>query len=99
MSYLHTKKPLVLFLITWLHVSILDLFFVNYSGPVFLWAESVEPKTLIVHFLIALITTLTFLGAQQLHKYYRQGSFSIREPILIIASGMMVLSIGFILLT
>jgi len=44
-------------MIIWLHVSILDLFFITYKGPVFLWQESSQVMTLAVHFLIALMTT------------------------------------------
>lgn len=98
MFYLRDKKPLVLFLITWLHVTVLDLFFINYSGPVFLWSKSAESKTLMVHFCIALVTTVVFMGAQKLYEFYLKGSFSIREPVLILASGLMVLSIFLLLL-
>ncbi|WP_286264330.1 hypothetical protein [Thalassotalea atypica] len=97
MKSISFKKPLILFAIIWLHVSLLNLFFVNYSGPVFLWKENSEPTTLLVHFLIAATTTTIFLFGQFLHQRYQSGAFRIREPILIFASMCMILSIGFML--
>lgn len=47
----------LVFIIIWLHISVLDLFYITYSGPVFLWQENAQLLTLVVHFLIALITT------------------------------------------
>lgn len=44
-------------MIIWLHISVLDLFYVTYNGPVFLWQENTQLLTLIVHFSIALVTT------------------------------------------
>lgn len=38
----------------------LDLFFVTYRGPVFLWHENTQWLTLVVHFLIALSTTCVY---------------------------------------
>ena len=88
---------MMLFAIIWLHVSVLNLFYVNHQGPVFLWEENMGPRTLAVHFIIALITTATFLIGQKVHQHYRAGGYSIRESILIFASCCMVLSIGFLL--
>jgi hypothetical protein len=46
----------LLFVIIWLHVSVLDLFYITYQGPVFLWQENAQLLTLVVHFSIAMIT-------------------------------------------
>lgn len=91
------KKTFFLFLIIWLHVSLLDLFFVNYSGPVFLWKENTELKTLAVHFSIALITTFSFMLAEKMHQLYQQGALFIREPLLIACSIGMLAAIGLLL--
>ncbi len=45
-----------MFVIVWLHISLLDLFYLTYRGPVFLWHENTQLLTLIVHFSIALMT-------------------------------------------
>lgn len=47
----------LVFIIIWLHISVLDLFYITYRGPVFLWQENAQLLTLVVHFLIALTTT------------------------------------------
>lgn len=99
MLHIKSRKALYLFLIVWLHISILDLFFVNYSGPVFLWQENSEPLTLLVHFLIAAFTTLSFLLAEKMHQQYDEGAFSIREPLLITASCIMAISIAVLTLS
>lgn len=53
-------KMTLLFLAFWAHVSILNLFYFNYSGPVFLLEENSAPLTIQVHFLIALLSTLFY---------------------------------------
>ena len=55
-AFLIRHRLKLLFAIIWLHVSALDLFFVTYRGPVFLWEENAQPITLLVHFLIAIAT-------------------------------------------
>jgi len=97
LSISQPNKKYILFLIIWLHVSLLDLFFVNYSGPVFLWKENAELKTLAVHFAIAAITTLSFMLAEKMHQLYQNGALSIREPLLIACSIGMLTAIGFLL--
>ena len=53
-----TKNYRLLFLILFVHVSILDLFFVNKNGPVFLWYENSKLITLCTHLLIAFLAVL-----------------------------------------
>jgi len=56
-AFLVRHRCKLLFVIIWLHISVLDLFYVTYNGPVFLWQENTQLLTLAVHFLIALVTT------------------------------------------
>jgi len=62
------KKSAVLFLVIWLHITLLDLFYVNHNGVVFLWQENSELKTLLIHLLIATLTTFFYLGLNGLLK-------------------------------
>lgn len=39
-----------------MHISVLDLFYVTYRGPVFMWHENGQWLTVFVHFSIALST-------------------------------------------
>ncbi len=50
----HQEK--LLFAVVWLHVTMLNLFYVSYSGPIFFWSESVQLKTLAIHLSVALVT-------------------------------------------
>lgn len=59
-TFLARHQFKLVFLIIWLHVSVLDLFFITYKGPVFLWHENSQLLTLMVHFLIALSTAILF---------------------------------------
>jgi hypothetical protein len=59
-AFLERHRLKLLFIIVWLHISILDLFFITYRGPVFLWQENLQLLTLLVHFFIALGTTLIY---------------------------------------
>jgi hypothetical protein len=68
-AFLTKHRLKLLFVTIWLHVSALDLFFVTYRGPVFLWKENMELQTLVVHFLIALLTVgLYWLMTQFVNK-------------------------------
>lgn len=52
----------LLFAVIWLHVTILDLWYVTYSGPVFFWQESLQLKTIFIHLTIAVVTLGFYLG-------------------------------------
>jgi len=65
---LYQYKMTLLFLLLWLHVSLLNLFYVNYRGPVFLWEENSQLLTIQVHCLIALTSTGFFLAITKLRK-------------------------------
>ena len=56
-TFLARHQSTLLLVIIWLHVSALDLFYITYSGPVFLWQDNTKLLTLGVHFSIALATT------------------------------------------
>ena len=47
-------------MIIWAHISVLDLFYITYRGPVFMWYENGQWLTLLVHFIIALLTTTLY---------------------------------------
>lgn len=92
------KQRLFLFFIVWLHVTVLDLFFVTHAGPVFMWAESTEFATLLVHLLTATTVTLTFIGLERFRNDYRQGKYAVRESIFMFLSIAMIFGIGFLLI-
>ena len=46
----------LLFLVVWGHVTILDLCYVTYSGPIFFWQENLQPFTLFIHLTVASLT-------------------------------------------
>lgn len=46
----------LLFIAVWGHVTILDLCFVTYSGPMFFWQKSLQPYTLFIHLTVASLT-------------------------------------------
>ncbi|WP_136037976.1 hypothetical protein [Candidatus Colwellia aromaticivorans] len=56
-TFLANHRFKLLFVVIWLHVSVLDLFYITYNGPVFLWQDNAQLLTLVVHFSIALATT------------------------------------------
>jgi len=55
----------LVFVIIWLHVSTLDLFYITYSGPVFLWQENAQFITLLVHVIIAALTTCCYWAVEK----------------------------------
>jgi len=59
-TFLERNQLKLLFVVIWLHISLLDLVFFTYRGSVFLWQENIQPITLFVHFSIALATTTVY---------------------------------------
>lgn len=55
-AFIARHQAKLLFMVVWLHVSILDFFYVTYSGPTFFWQESVQLTTLAIHLSVALLT-------------------------------------------
>jgi hypothetical protein len=55
------NKNTQLFFVLWLHITLLNLFFANQNGFVFLWQESAELNTLLTHLFSALAATLFYL--------------------------------------
>lgn len=98
MKALNTKY-IFFFLIIWLHMTLLDLFFVTSSGPVFLFEENSQPLTLLVHFSVAIATFIGFWLAIKVSQRYKEGKMEVREPILITSSILMVGCIGLLLLS
>lgn len=93
----YRKKTTLLLLVVWLHITLLDLFFVLYTGPVFLWEENLRWSTQLVHLLIAVLTWAFYLFITKLRRDYRLGQFKIGENIWIACSLFMLCSIGFLL--
>lgn len=94
---IYQYKITLLFLALWAHVSLLNLFFVSYSGPVFLWQENSEPLTIQVHFLIALLTTIFYLLVTKIRQANAIKETKITDKIWLACSLFLVLSIGFVL--
>ncbi|AAZ26504.1 hypothetical protein CPS_0905 [Colwellia psychrerythraea 34H] len=46
----------LLFLVVWGHVTILDLCYVTYAGPIFFWQENLQLFTLFIHLIVASLT-------------------------------------------
>lgn len=95
---IYQYKITLLFLLLWAHVSLLNLFYVSYSGPVFLWQENSEPITIQVHFLIALLTTGFYLLVSKLRQVNKEKKAIITDRIWLACSLFLVFSIGFLLL-
>ena len=71
---LSKNKVVYLAIAIWLHITLLDLFYVSLSGPLFFWAESVELKTLATHLFITLITVMTYLLLHRARLDFQKGN-------------------------
>jgi len=59
-AFLTRHRLKLLCAVIWLHISVLDLFYITYRGPVFMWKENLQLKTIAVHFFIAVTTTAVY---------------------------------------
>jgi hypothetical protein len=91
------NKPLLLFIVLWLHISLLDLFFVTYSGPVFLWSENLRAESFIVHTLIAFGGVGLYVLLTRAKQEYVAGNLNIGDKTWLFCSLMLILSIGYTL--
>ncbi|MGJ8691563.1 MAG: hypothetical protein ACSHW0_03710 [Thalassotalea sp.] len=94
-----TRKYALVSLILFLHISVLDLFFVTLSGPVFLVDENLRSVTIFTHLTIALTSVLVCFLVQRLRTVYKSGKLKMRNNVLMLCSMMLALSIYLILFT
>jgi hypothetical protein len=95
---LYQYKIFLLFLALWAHVSLLNLFYVNYKGPVFLWQENSEPLTIQVHLLIALLGTGFYLAISKLKQIDSTKKVRISDKVWLACSLALVFSIVLLLI-
>jgi hypothetical protein len=95
---IYQHKIALLFLALWAHVSLLNLFYVSYSGPVFLWQENSQLLTIQVHIFIALLTTGFYLAVNKLRQVNKTKTEKITYKVWLFCSLFLVFSIGFLLI-
>jgi len=71
------NKATQLFFVLWLHISLLNLFFINHRGFVFLWQENGELNTLMTHFITALLATLFYIAVTKIRIHLREKNKSL----------------------
>ena len=94
MSFLKSI-PVLLFLVLWLHISLFDLFFVTYSGPVFYWDENLRGETILVHLSLAFVSALFYLLIGIMRNKSQFIKIKITDKFWLISSIFMVILIGF----
>jgi hypothetical protein len=91
------NKTTQLFFVLWLHISLLNLFFVNKGGFVFLWKQNGELNTLLTHFCTAFIATLFYMAITRIRIGLAGKKFSLGNNVFVFGSVVMVGLIVFIL--
>jgi hypothetical protein len=92
-----TNKATQLFFVLWLHISLLNLFFVNKRGIVFLWQQNSELNTLLIHFITALIAALIYIAVTKIRIGLAEKKLTMGNHFFVVGSVVMVLLIGFFL--
>ncbi|WP_189378544.1 hypothetical protein [Thalassotalea profundi] len=93
-----SKQYLSVFFLLWLHVTVLDLFYVTTSKIVFLWQENFAPLTLLVHFLTALVAVLFYIGISELRAYCGITKRSMSDKFWLISSLVLMAFISYFIL-
>jgi len=91
------NKTTQLFFVLWLHISLLNLFFVNKGGFVFLWKQNGELNTLLTHFCTAFIATLFYMAITRIRIGLAGKKVSLGNNVFVFGSVVMVGLIVFIL--
>ncbi|TWX55287.1 hypothetical protein [Colwellia hornerae] len=92
-----TNKATQLFFVLWLHISLLNLFFVNKRGVVFLWQQNSELNTLLTHFITALIATLIYLAITKIRIALAEKKLTVSHNVFVVGSVVILVLIGFML--
>ncbi|MBA6346825.1 MULTISPECIES: hypothetical protein [unclassified Colwellia] len=92
-----TNKATQLFFVLWLHISLLNLFFVNKRGVVFLWQQNSELNTLLTHFITALIAAIIYIAITKIRIGLAEKKLTMGNNVFVVGSVVMVLLIGFFL--
>ena len=91
------NKTTQLFFVLWLHISLLNLFFVNKRGIVFLWQNNSELNTLLTHFVTALTATLFYIAIIKIRLRLAEKKLTLGNNVFVFGSAVMLALIGFFL--
>lgn len=91
------NKTTQLFLVLWFHISILNLFFVNKRGAVFLWEENAELNTLVTHFVIALAAIVFYIVVTRVRSSLLEKKIRLGNNLFVFGSMAMLALIGLLL--
>jgi len=94
----HYNKAILLFFAIFLHVSVLDLFFVTSEGPVFLWEENSQFLVIATHLVIAVMVALLCLAISTFRIKYKKGALQMSDKMLWVSSMFMLVVIAVILI-
>jgi len=94
----YKSKIFYLFIVLLVHVSLLDLFFVTHSGPVFLLDKNSEFKTILTHLLTVAVSVFFYILLNKYRAHVQEVSFRVSDITWVVWSVILILSIGFILI-
>ncbi len=92
------SKTTQLFFVLWFHISLLNLFFVNKRGAVFLWQENSELNTLLTHFIAALTAVMFYIAITRIRHYFLQQKVRFGNKLFVMGSIVMLVMIGLLIL-
>jgi hypothetical protein len=91
------KNTTQLFFVLWLHISLLNLFYVNKRGIVFLWQNNSEFNTLLTHFVTALTATIFYIAIIKIRLRLAEKKLTLGNNVFVFGSAVMFVLIGFFL--
>ena len=91
------NKTVHLFFVLWVHISLLNLFFVIRNGAVFLWQENSELHTVITHFVIALSAVLFYMMVSKVRIFFTNKKYGLGNNLFVFGSLAMMAIIGLLL--
>ena len=81
----------------WLHVTLLDLLYVNRHGAYLLWEEGIRPSTLLTHLLIAITTVFFYLLVIKLSASLKKESDGVDQKAWFYCSAIMIFTLGLLM--
>lgn len=94
----YKSKTFLLFIVLLLHITLLDLVMVTYSGATLLIDKNIELKTILTHLFITSISVGFYFLLNQSVKLYKSSKIETSDLMWWICSIILVAVIGFILI-
>jgi hypothetical protein len=71
LTFIKRHQAKLLFVVILAHVTILDLVYVTYDGPIFFWQQNLQWFTVFIHLVVAFISLIFYFMLIRLNTHFQ----------------------------